>query len=141
MARIGRPPSCTCGECPKCKRAAYMREWWAKLTPNEKRAKIARRDPERVAEQYKKRQKKRRETRPELRVKSRARATVHAAIKRGELVRPATCEECGGPGREYRDGRAGIHAHHDDYAKPLEVRWLCGNCHDTVHGLCAAEAV
>lgn len=140
MPKVGRPRSCECGECHKCKRAEYMREWWGKLTPDEKRAKIAQRDPERVAEEYKKRQKKRRADRPELKVKERARAVINHAVSRGELVRPSACEECSGPGREYKDGRAGIHAHHDDYSKPLEVRWLCGNCHDAVHGFGAAEA-
>jgi len=53
MAKVGRPRSCHCGECKKCKRAEYMREWWAKLTPEEKRAKIAQRNPERVAAEYK----------------------------------------------------------------------------------------
>lgn len=40
--------------------------------------------------------------------------------------RPKHCERCGGaPG--------GIEAHHDDYAKPLEVRWLCRSCHIRHH--------
>lgn len=143
MTRVGRPRSCECGECKKCKRADYMKEWWAKHSAEEKREKIARRDPDRVREDYAKRQRKRRtgENAEIHRFKNRARMAVRGAIKRGELVRPTTCAECGGPGREYKDGRAGIHAHHDDYAKPLEVRWLCGDCHDAVHGFGAAEAV
>lgn len=142
MAKVGRPRSCECGECFKCKRADYMREWWAKHTAEEKRAKIARRDPEQVREGYAKRQRQRArgENSEEFKFKNRARRAVTAAVQRGELIRPSTCEECGGPGREYKDGRAGIHAHHDDYGKPLDVRWLCGDCHDAVHGFGAAEA-
>lgn len=26
-----------------------------------------------------------------------------------------------------------VHAHHHDYAKPLEVRWLCFRCHKASH--------
>lgn len=46
---------------------------------------------------------------------------VQRAIKRGDLVRPTVCEECG--------KTAKIEAAHFDYAKPLEVRWLCRSCH------------
>ncbi len=45
------------------------------------------------------------------------------------LVRsnPRRCEKCK---KRHHD----IHAHHDDYAKPLEVRWLCRSCHFRLHG-------
>ena len=46
------------------------------------------------------------------------------AIRRGELVRSA-CEICG-------SGR--VEGHHDDYAKPLDVRWLCKKHHLQAHG-------
>lgn len=45
------------------------------------------------------------------------------AIMRGDLV-PRPCEQCGA---EKTQG------HHDDYSKPLEVRWLCVNCHRLEH--------
>ena len=57
---------------------------------------------------------------------------VEKAIAKGVLIRPATCSECNGD-QEYTDGRAGIQAHHDDYNKPLEVRWLCQKCHHAWH--------
>lgn len=47
---------------------------------------------------------------------------VHYAIKTGRLVRPSTCEACGTSERR-------ITAAHYDYARPLDVRWLCHRCH------------
>ena len=44
-----------------------------------------------------------------------AHVAVRNALKSGELVRQP-CEVCGDPDSE---------AHHEDYSKPLEVRWLC----------------
>jgi hypothetical protein len=55
------------------------------------------------------------------------------AVVRGVLIRPSTCEECGGSGEPYKDGRSPIQAHHDDYNKPLDVRWLCQGCHHNWH--------
>ena len=45
------------------------------------------------------------------------------AIRDGKLIK-APCECC---------DEAIVHAHHDDYAKPLEVRWLCNKCHNDWH--------
>lgn len=53
-----------------------------------------------------------------------ARQAVRTAIKRGELIRPATCEQCGRSGLQ-------IEAAHYDYDQPLNVRWLCRRCHRT----------
>lgn len=53
---------------------------------------------------------------PEDPIKARARRLAWNAIQRGILVR-LPCEVCG-------DLR-GIHAHHEDYSRPLDVRWLC----------------
>lgn len=48
-----------------------------------------------------------------------ARNAVSSAVRDGRLT-PLPCEGCG-------SGR--VQAHHDDYAKPLAVRWLCFRCH------------
>lgn len=63
----------------------------------------------------------------------RAHDIVEKAIKRGALIRPDACETCGGTGPIYGDGRSGIQAHHDDYNKPMAVRWLCQGCHHEWH--------
>ena len=48
---------------------------------------------------------------------------VAYAIKTGKIV-PRPCEVC---------GAAKAQAHHDDYNKPLEVRWLCREHHEEWH--------
>lgn len=48
---------------------------------------------------------------------------VQAAIRRGLLIRQP-CNVCGNPQS---------HAHHEDYAKPLDVIWLCSPCHVQLH--------
>lgn len=55
--------------------------------------------------------------------KAKAHSMVALAIKRGDLVRKP-CEVCG-------DEHAV--AHHDDYAKPLDVKWLCTKHHIARH--------
>ena len=49
---------------------------------------------------------------------------VSWAIKSGKLVRQP-CEDC---------GKIPSEAHHTDYSKPLDVRWLCRKCHLGLHG-------
>lgn len=62
----------------------------------------------------------------------RAHDLVETAIGNGSLVRPSLCSVCAGGGF-MTDGRTVIQAHHDDYNKPLEVRWLCQRCHHEWH--------
>ena len=47
------------------------------------------------------------------------RQQTHQAVKNGLLIR-LPCEICGDPNSE---------AHHDDYSKPLEVKWFCKKHH------------
>lgn len=56
-------------------------------------------------------------------VKVRARKAVNHAIAAGRLVQQP-CEDCGATPTQ---------GHHDDYAKPLTVRWLCASCHSKHH--------
>lgn len=70
---------------------------------------------------------------PERRVmRANAHKLTTRAIKNGRLTR-LPCEKCGlEPGR--RDSkREWVLAHHDNYAKPLDVRWLCNSCHGEWH--------
>ena len=61
--------------------------------------------------------------------KTLAHAMVKAAVMLGVLVR-RPCEVCGAhPG----EGGQRIYAHHEDYARPLKVRWLCARHHMQVH--------
>ncbi len=56
-------------------------------------------------------------------IKKLAQGRVSKAIKSGKLARQPCCI-CGDPK---------VEAHHDDYSKPLDVRWLCKKHHDAVH--------
>lgn len=57
-------------------------------------------------------------------MKAEAHRLTRNAINRGELTKQP-CEIC----KSEKD----IHAHHDDYSKPLNVRWLCRAHHIDWH--------
>lgn len=61
----------------------------------------------------------------------RAHDVVEKAVEKGLLTR-GKCETCGEAG-VFTDGRSSVQAHHDDYNKPMEVRWLCQRCHHEWH--------
>ena len=56
---------------------------------------------------------------PETKKRANARAYVNVYLKRG-LIQRKPCKVCGETKAE---------KHHDDYDKPLEVTWLCRECH------------
>lgn len=63
------------------------------------------------------------------------RAAHHAlgyALHCGRITK-GSCEMCG--------VTQGVHAHHDDYSKPLEVRWLCARHHALIHHKNLADAM
>jgi len=66
--------------------------------------------------------------------REKAKNLVGTAKRNGTLV-VGPCEECG--------TTKNVHAHHDDYDKPMDVRWLCRSHHQRFHAAstrAAAEA-
>ena len=50
-----------------------------------------------------------------------AHSVVRRALISGKLVRPDHCEFC------FKECKP--ESHHEDYSKPLEIDWLCIECH------------
>lgn len=57
-------------------------------------------------------------------IKIKARKKIFKMAKKGRIKR-GECEVCGEKER--------IHAHHPDYQKPLEIKWLCAKHHKEEH--------
>jgi hypothetical protein len=55
--------------------------------------------------------------------KIKCRAYAQKALESGKLIRKP-CEKC---------GNTKVEMHHEDYDKPLEVNWLCRECHLDLH--------
>ena len=61
-----------------------------------------------------------REITPEARARSNARAYLRVYLRRGKITK-GPCAVCG--------TSLNVQGHHEDYAKPLDVVWLCQVCH------------
>ena len=57
--------------------------------------------------------------------KYKAHTIVNNALRSNKITKPKECSSCG--------STKTIHGHHDDYLKPLDVRWLCSACHSQWH--------
>lgn len=57
--------------------------------------------------------------------KRRAHIALNNPVRRRLISKPTECQNCGACGS--------IHGHHHDYSKPLEVTWLCVQCHARLH--------
>ena len=97
----------------RTKKATALREWRAK---NPNRVKAANRGNVRKLEHQ-------REVRNMSNKKYCAQQLIKFAVKCGVLER-GPCEICDTPNGQ---------GHHDDYDKPMEVRWLCGTHHRQWH--------
>jgi hypothetical protein len=56
----------------------------------------------------------------------RAQNAVNNAIRDKKLIKQS-CQLCGATEH--------VHGHHKDYARPLDVTWLCAKCHGRVHAI------
>jgi hypothetical protein len=65
-------------------------------------------------------------------LKLKAKATVKREIYKGNLKRQP-CEVC--------QATKFIHAHHEDYSKPMEVKWLCPQHHQDRHKELKAQGI
>lgn len=60
--------------------------------------------------------------------KIKARNAANRAVYQGALKKPDRCETC-----KRKTPSRRLHAHHHDYSEPLEVQWLCADCHWNEH--------
>lgn len=111
-------PSCICGHCRTCKHRAAQAKYRAK---NRRRLNA---EHAAWAAAEERRARRRERWAATDRLVRRAHRAVRSALARGELVRPDVCEQA-----DRGDCLGKIEGHHDDYAKPLEVRWLCQRHH------------
>lgn len=57
------------------------------------------------------------------------RAKAHSAVNyavRTKKIEKEPCVFC---------GRTDVHAHHEDYSRPLDIVWLCPKCHHRLHAI------
>jgi hypothetical protein len=106
-------------KCKECVKEAVRSDYRAHLDAHKKHELERNKTPARRKNQTKYCKRARRKY-PE---RYKAHTAVANALRNG-LFKRMPCEGCGNPDSQ---------AHHDDYSKPLEVRWLCKSHHDEVH--------
>ena len=120
---MARPRTCSCGVCRKCQDRIAKKAKWDAMTPEQRRAMRARKDP---LKRYETNRRARRRHEARYPEKAAARDAIQRALRSGKVKR-LPCEVCGAVhGTKRPDGTLHkVEAHHDDYTKPLDVRFLC----------------
>ena len=122
----------TCGACAVVRaqkwaeknrsRSREIKRKWREKNPDKQRAsEVAYREAHRDEVNKRNRQYER-----DNREKKNCHRRVQVALKSGALIRPWRCPSCGKETRK-------VHAHHNDYSKPLDIWWLCSSCHVRLH--------
>lgn len=62
---------------------------------------------------------------PEQTIKGNCRSYAGVYLRRGKIQKPDECSCCKDAPVEQM--------HHEDYGKPLEITWLCRDCHRELH--------
>ena len=57
--------------------------------------------------------------------KVRARKILNYHVNVGNMTKPIFCSNC--------QEKTKIEAHHENYLKPLDIIWLCRQCHKLIH--------
>lgn len=127
-------PTCVCGECLKCRKRLAVQVFRQRHPDRWKEIQRASQDRNRESLRQKardyyhdnpevrRRREERRKSEPE---KGRARWNTWKAVRDGVIKK--------GPCEVGSDCLGRIEAHHEDYGKPLEVRWLCKRHHMMLH--------
>lgn len=121
----------TCKECRKeaarlnrLKNIDYYREYDKKRFKEDPRVKDRHKKYQQTDSYKQSTKKAKRKWQEKNKVKRAVHAITGNAIRAGMLIKQP-CEVCGSTVR--------IHAHHDDYLRPLSVRWLCATHHAQWH--------
>jgi hypothetical protein len=123
IAEFGSNKQATDGHdnmCRPCRAAVQLEYRWKNIDKMRKRERINGRGP--ISDREKRYKAYYRAKYPH-RIK--ANSAVMCALKKG-ILKKQPCEECGSDALK-------SHAHHDDYNKPLDVRWLCSIHHREWH--------
>lgn len=124
---MGRPRSCSCGQCKLCRDRIRKAQQYAAMTPEERRAWKARKDR---LKRYETDRRARRRHEAKYPEKAAARDAVQRALRSGRLVRQP-CFVCGAQhgNPDNHGGIVKVEGHHPDYKHPLEVQWVCSLHH------------
>ena len=113
-------------KCKECTKDDVSSNYWRRRTQYAEYERSRSQDPGRKANAVR----YQREGRRRNPLKAAARLAVARAVASGRLVRQP-CAVCGAPE---------VQSHHEDYARPLDVRWLCFEHHMEVHGRVVTRA-
>jgi predicted RNase H-like nuclease (RuvC/YqgF family) len=106
-------------------RREWQREWYKKN--KEKRAEALRKDRILRPEAWRKYHEQAKKANP---LAHKSRKILETAVQWKGFEKPDTCSKCG-----KKFDSQNIHAHHEDYKKPLDIVWVCRSCHMKIHVL------